>query len=65
MDEDMKRRLLRYVDEYGWGWGLTCSLINVFCGTEYTVRELQKIYHETKYPKFHDKLLRWRYRYYF
>lgn len=37
--------LLRYLNEYGWGWGLAHKLINRWYGTDYTIPELKLLYH--------------------
>lgn len=44
MKEQIEERLKRYIDDYGWGWGVTARQINFYFGTEYTVSQLQDIY---------------------
>lgn len=36
MADEIKQRLVRYVDDYGWGWGVVKRQINGFFGTEYS-----------------------------
>ena len=44
---DIKRRLVRYIDNYGWNWGVVRRQINDYFGTDYTVQQLQQIYKTT------------------
>lgn len=40
----VRELLSRYIDEYGWNWPFTCRLINRYCGTNYSVADLEQIY---------------------
>lgn len=45
---DVKSTVLRYIDEYNWGWGITAKLINRRFGLELTNKELMKLYRSAK-----------------
>lgn len=36
--------LVRYVDQYRWSWTRATRIINLYYGTEYTEKELKKLY---------------------
>lgn len=40
---EIRRRIIRYIDDYGWGWGVVKHQINCFFGTSYTVQQLQQL----------------------
>lgn len=42
MQEQLEERLVRYVDEYGWNWGVVKRQINGFFGTNYSADDLKK-----------------------
>lgn len=44
MTNAIKRRLMRYIDDYGWNWGFVRRQINDYFGTDYTVQQLRQIY---------------------
>lgn len=44
MQEQIENRLVRYIDDYGWNWGVTMHQINGFFGTNYTIPQLQMMY---------------------
>lgn len=44
MQEQLKERLVRYIDDYGWNWGVAMRQINGFFGTSYTIPQLQMMY---------------------
>lgn len=44
MQEQLKERLVRYIDDYGWNWGVAMHQINGFFGTNYSVSQLQMMY---------------------
>ena len=41
MESKMLEALRRYIQDYGWNWGIVHSLINRKFGTDYTLEELQ------------------------
>ena len=43
-EEDILSTLLRYRDEYQWSWNFSMRLINLYYGTQYTVKELKALY---------------------
>ena len=43
-EEDILPTLLRYRDEYQWSWNFSMRLINLYYGTQYTVKELKALY---------------------
>ncbi len=40
----VRELILRYRDDYGWGWAIAGHLINRQLGTAYTVLDLKHIY---------------------
>ena len=44
---DIKLRLVRYIDNYGWNWGVVRRQINDYFGADYTVQQLRQIYKTT------------------
>lgn len=46
--DEIKCRLMRYVDEYGWNWSFARKLINDFFGTDYTMKQLRIFYAKAK-----------------
>ena len=44
MESKMLEALRRYIQDYGWNWGIVHSLINRKFGTDYTLEELQYFY---------------------
>lgn len=36
----------RYIDRYGWSWNLARRLVNRRFGTDYTEKELKRLYRE-------------------
>lgn len=42
--DQIEERLVRYIDDYGWGWGVAMHQINGFFGTSYTVLQLRQMY---------------------
>lgn len=44
MESKMLEALRRYIQDYGWNWGIVHSLINRKFGTDYTLEELQHFY---------------------
>ena len=44
MKEQIEERLKRYIDDYGWGWGVAARQINFYFGTSYTAQQLQQMY---------------------
>lgn len=44
MLEQLEDCLVRYVDEYGWNWGLVTRQINGFYGTSYSADDLKRMY---------------------
>lgn len=44
MTDKIKQRLMRYIDDYGWNWGVVRRQINDYFGTDYTVQQLHQIY---------------------
>lgn len=44
MTDEIKQRLVRYIDDYGWGWGVVKRQINGFFGTDYTIPQLKEMY---------------------
>lgn len=46
--DEIIRRVRRFVDEYGWNWGIVRRHINGFFGTAYTAVQLKKLYIKAK-----------------
>lgn len=44
IDEYILPTLIRYRDRYRWSWNISMRLINMYYGTEYTEKELRKLY---------------------
>lgn len=42
-ESEIRQRIIRYIDDYGWGWGVVKHQINCFFGTSYTVQQLQQM----------------------
>lgn len=47
----MLEALRRYIQDYGWNWGIVHSLINRKFGTDYTLEELQHFYIRHAWPQ--------------
>lgn len=47
MTDKIKQRLMRYINDYGWNWGVVRRQINDYFGTDYSVQQLQQIYKTT------------------
>lgn len=48
---EMLEALRRYIQDYGWNWGIVHSLINRKFGTDYTLEELQHFYIRRAWPQ--------------
>ncbi|MCI8916237.1 MAG: hypothetical protein HFF26_06180 [Oscillospiraceae bacterium] len=48
LDEYILPVLLRYIDGYGWSFGIATQLINRYYGTAYTVKHLRRLYQKNK-----------------
>lgn len=44
MHPEIYNAVRRMICDYGWGWGMTCSIINRKYGTNYTVKEFKKVF---------------------
>lgn len=44
LDEYISPTLLRYIDQYHWRFSIATRLINHYHGTEYTEKQLKKLY---------------------
>lgn len=44
IDEYILPTLVRYIDRYHWSWNISMRIINRYYGTEYTERELKRLY---------------------
>ena len=44
LDEYILPTLLRYIDHYKWSFSISTRLINMYFGTEYTQKQLKKLY---------------------
>lgn len=40
--------ILRYVDEYRWGWGVVHRQMRLHCGVDLTTPELKALYRDAK-----------------
>lgn len=40
--------LVRYIDQYHWSWSRAVRIINLYYGTEYTEKELKRLYKQGK-----------------
>ena len=47
-DADLITPLLRYIDEYKWGWGIARRQLRMRFNVDITVPELQRIYKQAK-----------------
>lgn len=47
-DADLITTLLRYIDEYKWGWGIARRQLRMRFNVDITVPELQRIYKQAK-----------------
>lgn len=45
---DIINTLLRYIDEYKWGWGVVRRQLRMRFNVDITVPELQRIYKQAK-----------------
>lgn len=50
MDEAILPTLTRYIDGYGWSFNMARRLINRTFGTEYTDKQLKRLYEKNKAP---------------
>lgn len=48
MDPFIAPTLIRYVDRYHWSFNRARRLINMYYGTDYTNRELRRLYKENR-----------------
>lgn len=48
IDEEIPSTLTRYIDGYGWSFNMARRLINRTFGTEYTDKQLKKLYKKNK-----------------
>lgn len=46
--DKIRERIIRYVDEYGWNWGVVKRQINDYFGTDLSAEELRRIYKNNK-----------------
>lgn len=44
MPDEIVQRIMRYVDNHGWNWGIIKRLINGRFGTAYSTEQLQRAY---------------------
>lgn len=51
-DELILPTLTRYIDGYGWSFNMARRLINRTFGTEYTDKQLKRLYKKNKAPHF-------------
>ncbi len=47
-DTDLITTLLRYIDEYKWGWGVARRQLRMRFSVDITVPELQQLYKQSK-----------------
>ncbi len=47
-DADLITPLLRYIDEYKWGWGIARRQLRMRFNVDITVPELRRIYKQAK-----------------
>lgn len=38
--------MYRMICDYGWGWGVSCNIINRKYGTNYTVKEFKALFRQ-------------------
>lgn len=43
--------MYRMIHKYGWGWGMTCNIINYQYGTNYTVKEFNALFRRYFFSK--------------
>lgn len=48
MDEEIFTILERYIDRYQWRWNRACRIINLYFGTQYTEKQLIRLYRQRK-----------------
>lgn len=48
IDEYIRPTLTRYIDQYHLNWSKARRLINLYYGTEYTEKQLKKLYRQAK-----------------
>ena len=48
IDEYILPTLTRYIDQYRWSWNRAARIINLYYGTEYTEKELKRLYKQGK-----------------
>ncbi len=48
MDAEILPALLRYIDGYQWSFNMAARLINMYYGTEYTEKELKRLYKHSR-----------------
>ena len=46
--DNIRERIIRYVDEYGWNWVMVRKQINAYFGTALSAEQLRKIYKLSK-----------------
>lgn len=44
MQSEIYSAMYRMICKYGWGWGMTCNIINRQYGTNYTVKEFKELF---------------------
>lgn len=47
-DKEILPALLRYIDGYGWSFNMARRLINRTFGTEYTDKQVKKLYEKNR-----------------
>lgn len=50
LDEYILPTLVRYRDRYHWSWNMAMRLINMYYGTDYTERQLKRLYQQQRKP---------------
>lgn len=48
VEAELMNTVIRYIDEYGWGWGIALKLINRKFTASLTDKELREIYCQAK-----------------
>ncbi len=51
-EAELKSTVLRYIDEYNWGWGIALKLIKRKFNAELSEKELREIYKQTKHEEW-------------
>ena len=46
--DNIRERIIRYVDEYGWNWAMVRKQINAYFGTALSAEQLRKLYKLSK-----------------